>query len=94
MATTVSYSASMRTRKSNSSSNFKSVEAGQEFYINDYNFVGIVHFSGLSLLQQDHYWSYASRDLRRSRLRCRNDKNRVRPEIPVSGCFAVGRDGR
>jgi hypothetical protein len=52
MATTVSYSASMRTRKSNSSSNFKSAEAGQEFYYDDYNFVGIVHFSGLSLLNK------------------------------------------
>ena len=42
----------MRTRKSDSSSNFKSSQASQEFYINDYNFVGIVHFSGLSLLNK------------------------------------------
>ena len=42
----------MRTRKSNSASNFKSSQASQEFYTNDYNFVGIVHFSGLSLLNK------------------------------------------
>ena len=52
MATTVSYSASMRTRKTNSASNYKSSAASQEFYTNDYNFVGIVHFSGLSLLNK------------------------------------------
>ena len=49
MATTVSYSASMRTRKTTSSSNFKSSSASQEYYENDYNLVGIVHFSGMSL---------------------------------------------
>lgn len=48
MATTVSYEASLRTRKSNSSSNAKSSAACQEFYTNDYNYVGIVHFAGLS----------------------------------------------
>jgi hypothetical protein len=52
MATTVSYSASMRTRKSNSASNYKATAASQEFYTSDYNFVGIVHFSGLSLLNK------------------------------------------
>ena len=52
MATTVSFSASMRTRKSNSTSNYKASAASQEFYTNDYNFVGIVHFSGLSLLNK------------------------------------------
>ena len=45
MATTVTYSASMRTRKTNSSSNYKSSAASQEFYVSDSNFVGIVHFS-------------------------------------------------
>lgn len=42
----------MRTRKSNSTSNYKASAASQEFYSNDYNFVGIVHFSGLSLLNK------------------------------------------
>lgn len=49
MATTVSYSASMRTRKASSSSNAKSSAACQEFYDNSYNYVGIVHFSGMAL---------------------------------------------
>ena len=49
MAITVSYSASMRTRKSTSSSNYKSSAASQEFYENTYNFVGIVNFAGMSL---------------------------------------------
>ena len=49
MAITVSYSASMRTRKSNSSSNYKSSSASQEFYEDTYNFVGIVNFAGMSL---------------------------------------------
>ena len=49
MATTITYSASMRTRKTNSSSNYKSSAASQEFYTDDYNFVGIVHFSGMAL---------------------------------------------
>ena len=49
MATTVSYSASMRTRKTSSSSNAKSAVACQEYYENTYNYVGIVHFSGMSL---------------------------------------------
>lgn len=52
MATTVSYSASMRTRKANSSSDYKSSAASQEFYTTDYNYVGIVHFSGMSLLNK------------------------------------------
>ena len=52
MATTLSFSASMRTRKTDSSSNYKSSAASQEFYTDDYNFVGIVHFSGLSLLNK------------------------------------------
>ena len=49
MATTVSFNASMRTRKSNSSSNSKSSQACQEFYTSGYNYVGILHFSGLNL---------------------------------------------
>ena len=49
MATTVSYSASMRTRKASSSSNAKSSAACQEFYDDSYNYVGIIHFSGMSL---------------------------------------------
>ena len=49
MATTVSYSASMRTRKTNSASNVKSNVACQEYYENTYNYVGIVHFSGMAL---------------------------------------------
>jgi hypothetical protein len=39
----------MRTRKTSSSSNYKSSAASQEFYTNDYNFVGIVNFPGLNL---------------------------------------------
>ena len=49
MATTVSYNASMRTRKTNSSSNAKGSAACQEYYTSDYNYVGIVHFSGMAL---------------------------------------------
>lgn len=52
MATTVSYAASMRTRKRTSSSNYKSSAASQEYYTDDYNFVGIVHFAGLNLLNK------------------------------------------
>ena len=47
MATTVSYSASMRTRKTNSASNAKSSAASQEYYENTYNYVGVVHFAGM-----------------------------------------------
>ena len=49
MATTVSYSASMRTRKTNSASNAKGSAASQEYYENTYNYVGIVHFAGMAL---------------------------------------------
>lgn len=52
MATTVSYSASLRTRKTNSSSDAKNSAASQEFYTSDYNYVGIVHFSGMNLLNK------------------------------------------
>lgn len=44
-----SYIASLRTRKTTSSSNAYSNAAAQEFYSPDYNYVGIVHFAGLSL---------------------------------------------
>ena len=44
-----SYVASLRTRKTTSSSNTYSNAAAQEFYSNSYNYVGIVHFAGLSL---------------------------------------------
>ena len=46
---TATYTATMRTRKSNSSSNYHSSEASQEFYQNTYNFVGILCFSGMNL---------------------------------------------
>ena len=49
MATTVSYSASLRARKTSSSSNARSDAACQEFYTSGNNMVGIVHFSGMSL---------------------------------------------
>lgn len=46
---TATYSASLCTRKTSSSSNAKSDRACQEFYSDDYNYVGIIHFSGMSL---------------------------------------------
>lgn len=49
MATTVSYAASMITRKYTSSSNAKSGVASQEFYDSSYNYVGILCFSGMNL---------------------------------------------
>ncbi len=49
MATTVSYTASMITRKTNLSSNFKSSVASQEYYVDDYNLVGVIHFAGMNL---------------------------------------------
>lgn len=52
MATTVSYTASMRTRKANSSSNYKSSAASQEYYEPGYNFVGIVNFPGMALFNK------------------------------------------
>ena len=56
MATTVSYSASMRTRKTNSASNAKSSAASQEYYENTYNYVGIVHFAGMAV-QSTSAWA-------------------------------------
>ena len=52
MATTVSFSGSMRTRTTNSASNYKSAAASQEFYTSGSNYVGIIHFPGLSLLNK------------------------------------------
>ena len=49
MATTVSYAASMCTRKTSSSSNAKSSAACQEFYDSSYNYVGIICLSGMNL---------------------------------------------
>ncbi len=49
MATTVSYAASLCTRKYTSSSNAKSNLACQEFYDSSYNYVGIISFSGMNL---------------------------------------------
>ena len=49
MATTVSYTASMCTRKTGSSSNAKNGIACQEFYDSSYNYVGILCFSGMNL---------------------------------------------
>ena len=49
MATTVSYAATMCTRKTTSSSNAKSSAACQEFYDSSYNYVGIICFSGMNL---------------------------------------------
>ena len=49
MATTVSYTASLCTRKYNSSSNAKNNLACQEFSDSSYNYVGILSFSGMNL---------------------------------------------
>lgn len=49
MSTTVSYTASMCTRKTGSSSNAKNGIACQEFYDSSYNYVGILCFSGMNL---------------------------------------------
>ena len=49
MATTVSYAASLCTRKYTSSANAKSSAACREFYDSSYNYVGIISFSGMNL---------------------------------------------
>lgn len=49
MATTVTYTASMRTRKTDSASNFLNSAASQEYYRAGEEYVGIVHFAGLNL---------------------------------------------
>ena len=49
MSTTVTYTASLRTRRTDYSVNSKNSQACQEFYNNSYNYVGIVHFPGMNL---------------------------------------------
>ncbi len=49
MATVVSYTASLRTRRTDYTSNSKNGQAGQEYYTNSYNYVGIIHFPGMNL---------------------------------------------
>jgi hypothetical protein len=49
LATTITVSASMRTRKTVSSTNSMASAAAQEFYSDSYNYVGIVHFAGMNL---------------------------------------------
>ena len=46
---TATYTASLRTRKANSSSNVKTSAAGQEYYEPSYNYVGIICFSSMNL---------------------------------------------
>ena len=46
---TATYTASLRTRKANSSSNAKTSAAGQEYYDPSYNYVGIICFSSMNL---------------------------------------------
>mgnify|MGYP004536423635 CR=1 FL=1 len=86
MATTVSYSASMRTRKTNSASNAKSSAASQEYYENTYNYVGIVHFAGMPgrstpCGQRFAHCSRASRRL--SRMNGRNTSSPLARERPI-----------
>lgn len=49
MAKVVSYTASLRTRRYDYTANSKSSQACQEYYNNNYNYVGIVHFPGMNL---------------------------------------------
>ena len=49
---TATYTATMRTRKSNSTSNYLSSAASQEYYDSSYNFVGILCFSGMNLVNK------------------------------------------
>ena len=49
MSTTVTYTASMYTKKYTATTNSKTGLAAQEFYASGYNFVGIVSFPGLNL---------------------------------------------
>ena len=46
---TASFSATMRTRKAASSSNYLSGSASQEYYESSYNFVGVISFPGMNL---------------------------------------------
>lgn len=49
MATIVTYTASMRTRKTDSASNYLNSAASQEYYRSGEEYVGIVHFADLNL---------------------------------------------
>ena len=49
MSTIVTYTASLCTRRSDYSVNSKNGQACQEYYTNNYNYVGIIHFPGLNL---------------------------------------------
>ena len=49
---TATYSASLRTRKYTSTSNAKASAACQEFYENTYNYVGIISFTGMNLVNK------------------------------------------
>ena len=46
---TATYSATLRTKKQTSTSNYKTGIACQEFYDPSYNLVGIVSFTGMNL---------------------------------------------
>ena len=52
MATTLAYIASLCTRKYTSSANAKNDVACQEFYDSSYNYVGIISFPGLNLVNK------------------------------------------
>lgn len=52
MATTLAYIASLCTRKYTSSANAKNDVACQEFYDSSYNYVGIINFPGLNLVNK------------------------------------------
>lgn len=45
---TVTYKATLCTRKANSSANAKTDRACQEFFTDDYNYVGIIHFPNMA----------------------------------------------
>ena len=49
MSPIVTYTASLCTRRSDYSVNSKNGQACQEYYTNNYNYVGIIHFPGLNL---------------------------------------------
>ena len=49
MSTIVTYTVSLCTRRSDYSVNSKNGQACQEYYTNNYNYVGIIHFPGLNL---------------------------------------------
>ena len=49
MGTIVTYTASLRTRRTDYTVNSKNSQACQEYYNNTYNYVGIVHFPGMNL---------------------------------------------